>query len=119
MGTQPIAWEFGRRGEARPGTRARASERLAQTVLGVGRCRRGVEGADDLPRGRTAACGRCGGSSRRAVQISQGFDPNRGFAPEMDGRRPDEVQLGHGGEPGLGKKRAEEGLQVSSYRLVS
>jgi len=79
-GNPPIAWEFGR---SRPGMDDEGdavSERLAKTVLGVGRCRRGVEGADDLPRGRTAACGRCGGSSRRAVQISQGFDPNHGVS---------------------------------------
>lgn len=73
-------WEYAR---ARPGPEHEgdsASERLAKTVLSVGRCRRGVEGADDLPRGRTAACGRCGGSSMRAVQISQGLDPNHGVS---------------------------------------
>ena len=79
-GNRSTTWEFGR---ARPGPEHEgdaASERLAQTVLSVGRCRRGVEGADDLPRGRTASSARCGGSSRCAVQISQGFDPNHGVS---------------------------------------
>ena len=116
-GNPPIAWEFGR---SRPGMDDEGdavSERLAKTVLGVGRCRRGVEGADDLPRGRTAAWSVRGVEQARGADIAGVRPEPRGFAPERNGRRPDEVQLGHGGEPGPGKKRAEEGLQVSSYRL--
>ena len=68
------------------------SERLAQTVLSVGRCRRGVEGAEDLPRGRTAR------GTMRGVEQVRGADIPWGRLYRVDVRtRGDEVQLGRRG----------------------
>ena len=76
-----VRWEY-RASKPGPGSEGDSvSEYLARRVAGVGRIRRGVEGRCDLPvSGHTRPSGRCGGSSRCSVQISQKFDPNHGVS---------------------------------------